>query len=187
MSGKKNKAAGDQNDNVSTITDETVGDLSIVNEPAEPVEGELVDEALEHPLLTLPEALLLHGGKVRGLLDFISVLLKNNSFAQVIKIVTLLSDRETKLGVLYDAIQEIATQVFGNNLPQPPKRLMLAGGKRPTREDVLAHMAEMGINTTFLPTPLIGIIISLVMQFGMPFIQKWLDSILNRQKQGHKF
>lgn len=143
-------------------------------------------EVDEHPALTIPEALVLHGGKVGGILDIIASLIKNNALNSAIAIITLLTNRDSKLGDLYDAIQKAITDVWGNSLPVPPKRLML-GAARPTRAEVMAFMVSKGLNVSFLPTPLIGLLISLAVQYGLPFIEKIIQHFIDNQAKGLKY
>lgn len=144
------------------------------------------DEVDEHPSLTIPEALVLHGGKVGGILDIIGSLIKNNSLAIAIKIITLITDRSTTLGTLYDAIQEAIKGVWGDSLPVPPKRVQYAG-KKPTRAEIMAHLQASVLNVSFLPAPLIGMLISLAVQFGLPFIEKLIQHFIDNQAKGLKY
>lgn len=173
----KHKPADETPENQPGTT--VVGDADL---PVDPEQGTFeYDQATEHPLLTYSEALLLHGGgKVGGLIDVIGSLLQMGWIADALQLVRLLSDRTTTIGTLFDAIEAIIAKLQ-NKAPQPPKRLM--AGKRPSKEDILKHLHDAGLNTSIIPPQILGMLISLAMQFGLPLIQKLIESLLNKQKQ----
>lgn len=161
----------------------TDADVSVNPAPAPAIVPEV-----DHPFLTVGEVTLLHGAGFGDLLTLISTLLKSNAIQQAMDLIRLFSDRNTTLGALIDAIQKAVQTVFGQNLPTPPKKLQYSPeDKRPTREDVLAELQKQGLNTSFLPIPVLGLLIQLAIQFGMPFIQGLIDKYLHRQSEGHQF
>lgn len=171
--------------NTTNVTDKDVKPPipPVVKPDPEPVA--VVPEE-DHPLLSPAEAIMInHGSGIGDFISLISALLKNNAISQVMNLLKLFGDRATTLGQLYDAIQAAISSVFGNNtvVPTPPK-LSWAGKKRPTREDVLGELAKAGVNTSLIPTPILGLLISLAIQFGMPFIQNLIDRFLKNQAKG---
>jgi len=169
-------AADDGQPGTSTITDTDLAQELDVFE---------YDPAQEHALLTAGEALMLtSGGRVGGVIDFIGNLLNIGWVADALNLLKLLSDRTTPIGAVIDAVEAILAKMSTNVFPKPPKKML--AGKRPTKDEILQHLDKAGVNVSFIPTPLLGLIISLAMQFGLPIIQKIIEGLLNRQKLGHQ-
>lgn len=177
----------------STITDDTLKGGG--TEPVKPEGDDLtevavaIDQAEVHPMLTSAEAILLGGikiPKVSGILNFISLinsLLSNGAVADVMNLFTLLGNDNTTLGQLKAAISKAIADVFNNQTPVPVPPKMMAG-KKPTREDVLLYLTENGVKTEFIPPFVLGALINLAIQYGIPAILKLIDAIKNHQAKG---
>lgn len=173
-------------DKATTEATEPVEGVSVITDADAGFDTFEYDEVEAHPMLTFAEALFLNSGnaKVGGLLDIIGSLTQMGWIADALNLVKLLTNRESKWGDILSAIEAIYAKLQ-NRAPVPPKMLALAA--RPKKEDVLKHIADAGVNVSFIPTSILGIVISLAMKFGLPIIQAWIESWLANQKKGMQY